>query len=169
MLFSFIYLYWCSTLFQCQIMFLSYYRKTRNVTSITETSYTNPPEHLSSPLVLCRVRVVQSLVFCAVCYISQFFLCQFPLAMILSVFCQLHFGHDIVCLFRCTASGYLFDIFKPLLHSCENRHMPVICFLKWVHMVYIFRQYMHLLLINCQGNVFIFCSLCCFWLGITYG
>ena len=74
MLFLFIYLYWCPTRFQCQMMFLSYYRKTRNVTSITETSYTNHPEHLSSPLVLCRVRVVQSLVFCAVCYISQFFL-----------------------------------------------------------------------------------------------
>ena len=57
------------------------------------------PEHLSSPLVLCRVRVVQSFVFCAVIYISQFVLLSVslwpwyclvfvtsPLAMILSVF-----------------------------------------------------------------------------------
>ena len=74
MLFSFIYLYWCPTWFQCQMMFLSYYRKTRSVTSIRETSYPHPPEHLSSSLVLCRVRVVQSVVVCAVFYISQFFL-----------------------------------------------------------------------------------------------
>ena len=30
------------------------------------------PEHLSLPLVLCRFHAVQSLVFCAVFYISQF-------------------------------------------------------------------------------------------------
>ena len=155
MLFLFIYLYWCPTRFQCQMMFLSYYRKTRNVTSITKTSYTTPPgapefttcslqssccsifSHLCSvlyitvcPFVSFTLAMILS-VFCQFPFamiLSVF--CQFPLAMLFSVFCQLHFGHDIVCLFRCTASGYLFDIFKPLLHSCENCHMPVICFFK---------------------------------------
>jgi hypothetical protein len=90
---------------------------------------------------------------------------SFPLAMILSVFCQLSFGNDIISLlsvslcplyclffFRYTASGYLFAIFKPLLHSCENCHMLVFCVLKWIQTVYIFRQYIYLLLINCEGK-----------------
>jgi hypothetical protein len=34
--------------------------------------------------------------------------------------CQLPFGHYIVCFFRCTASGYLVDTFKPVLRSCET-------------------------------------------------
>ena len=168
MLFSFIYLYWCPTWFQCQMMFLSYYRKTRSVTSIRETSYPHPPEHLSSSLVLCRVRVVQSVVVCAVFYISQFFLLSVSIGhdivRLLSVsfghvivrLLSILFGHDIVCLFRCTASAYLFDIFKPFLHSCKNCHVLVICVLKWVQMIYIFRQYMYLLLINCEGK-FKFC------------
>ena len=45
--------------------------------------------------------------------------------MILSVFSQFPFGHDIVCLFWCTASGYLFDIFKPFLHSYEIGICPL--------------------------------------------
>jgi hypothetical protein len=77
---------------------------------------------------------------------------SFPLAMILSLFCQFLFVHYIVCFFRYTASGYLFAIFKPLLHSCENCHMLVFCVLKWIQTVYIFRQYIYLLLINCEGK-----------------
>ena len=99
------------------------------------------PVNLSSPLVRCRVRVVQSFVFCAVIYISQFVLLSvslwswycvsfvsFLLAMILSGFCHFTFGHDIVCLFRCKASGYLFDIFKSFLHSCDIVICPLSVF-----------------------------------------
>ena len=113
-----------------------------------------PPEHLSSSLVLCRVGVVQYVVFCAVFYISQFFILSvsvghdivcllsvsfgYDKVCILSVsfgndivrLLSVCFGHDIVCLFRCTSSGYLFDIFEPFLHSCGNCHMLVICVLK---------------------------------------
>ena len=45
---------------------------------------------------------------CSVLYITVCPLVSFPLAIILSVF------------FRCTASGYLVDTFKPVLRSCET-------------------------------------------------
>jgi hypothetical protein len=99
---------------------------------------------------------------------------SFPLSMILSVFCHLPFGHDSLGLFWCTASGYLFDIFKPFLHSCEI----VICLLsvfysKYKWLIFSDNICMYCLLIAREhlqfcGNL-ICCSLCLFWLIITYG
>ena len=133
MLFLLIYLYWCPTRFQYQIMFLSYYRKAKNVTSRKDISY-SPPRG-SPAFTPCSLHSSCCSIFCVMClvfYISQFVLwsvsiwpwyclsfVSFPLTMILSVFCHFTFSHDIVCLFRCTASDYLFDIFKPVLHSYE--------------------------------------------------
>ena len=91
-------------------------------------------------------------------------------------FCQLPFGCDIVCVFvsfplamilsvflsaslwlwYCLYTIYVFCLPLWYLHTflafLRNCHMPVICVLKKVVMVYIFRNYMHWLLINCQGK-----------------
>ena len=86
MLFSIIYLYWCPTWFQYQMMFLSYYRKTRSVTSIRETSYPHPRSTWVHPLFFAEFVLFKSFVQCFIYHSFSF--CQFPLAMILSVFCQ---------------------------------------------------------------------------------
>ena len=129
-LFLLIYLYWCTTRFQYQMMFLLYYRKTKTVTSITDISYSPPPG--APEFTPCSLYSSYCSIFCFLCSVLYITVCpfvSFPLAMILCVFCQFFFGHVIVCLFqlpfdhyvvcrlKCTASGYLFDIFKHFLHS----------------------------------------------------
>ena len=141
MLFLLIYLYWCPTRFQYQIMFLSYYRKAKNVTSRKDISYSPPRgSHAFTPCSLhsscCSIFCVMcSVLYITVCPLVSFHLamilsifCQFPFDHDLSVFCHFTFGHDIVCLFRCTASDYLFDIFKPVLHSYEIVICPLSVF-----------------------------------------
>ena len=81
---------------------------TEFVTSVTrrvplvEQELLTLPEHLSSPLIVSRVRAVWSLVFCVVFCRSLFVL--FLLPMVLSVF---HWF---------TASDYPFGIFKHFWH-----------------------------------------------------
>jgi hypothetical protein len=110
MLFLLIYLYWCPTRFQYQMMFLLYYRKTKTVTSITDISYSPPPGAPEFTPCSLYSSYCSIFVFCAVFYISQFVLLSvslwpwyclsfvsFSLFVILAVFCQFPFGHAIVC------------------------------------------------------------------------
>ena len=60
------------------------------------------PQHMSSPPVLCAVRVAQSLVFCVMFCRSL-------------SFCLVRFLLVIVCPFRCKVSGYPFGIFSFFL------------------------------------------------------
>jgi hypothetical protein len=155
MLFLLIYLYWCPTRFQYQMMFLLYYRKTKTVTSITDISYSPPPgaPEFTPYSLYCSYCSI----FCFLCSVLYITVCpfiSFALTMILSVFCQFSFGHDIVCLLSvslspcycpsfsaslwpwCCLSFTMYGFWLPLwylqtflalLLSC---HMSVICFLK---------------------------------------
>ena len=99
MLFSSIYLYWCPTRFQYQIMCLSYYRKAKNVTSRKDISYFPLP--VSPEFTPCSLNSSCCSIFCAMCSVLYITICplvSFHLAMILSVFCQFPFDHDFVCL-----------------------------------------------------------------------
>ena len=64
MLFVYIYVSWCTTRLSCQVM--CRLTVTRQV-SLVERKLIILPEHLSSPLVICCVRVTPSEVFCVVC------------------------------------------------------------------------------------------------------
>jgi hypothetical protein len=98
MLFLLIYLYWCPTRFQYQMMFLLYYWKTKTVTSITDISHSPPPgAHEFTP---CSLYSSYCSIFCFLCSVLYITVCpfiSFALTMILSVFCQFPFVHDIVC------------------------------------------------------------------------
>ena len=114
----FLFIYWCPTRFQCQIMFLSYWRKTRNVTSWTNISYSPPPwapefNHWSLHSSHCS----NFSFLCSDLYIT---VCPFvtsPVAMILSVFCHFTCGLDIVCLLSLTLWPWYFLSFvtSPLV------------------------------------------------------
>jgi hypothetical protein len=96
-------------------------------------------------------------IFCFLCSVLYITVCpfiSFALTMILSVFCQFSFGHDIVCLLSvslspcyclsfsaslwpwCCLSFTMYGFWLPLwylqtfLALLLNCHMSVICFLK---------------------------------------
>ena len=78
---------------------LSYYRKTKTVTSRTDISYSPPPG--APEFTPCSLHSSCCLILCFLCSVLYITVCPFisiPLAMVFSVFFQLPFGHDIVCL-----------------------------------------------------------------------
>ena len=126
MLFLLIYLYWCPTRFQYQMMFLSYYRKTKTFTSRTYISYSPPPG--APEFTPCSLHSSYCSIFCFLCSVLYITVCpfvSFPLSMILSVVCQLPFVHDIVCLLSVSLwlwyclSFVSFPLFMKLSVFCQ--------------------------------------------------
>ena len=83
-------------------MIMSYNYSTTVATSGAGTAY--PSGTPNFPLIYGGVRDAQSLLFCFLLFLYH----------CLSV-CPFSFGHCIVCVLQCTASGYIFDIFKRFL------------------------------------------------------
>ena len=105
LLFVFIYVFWCPTRFQYQMVFASFNSNEQELLTLSE--------HPNSSPIFSGVCVHQSLVFCVVfCKWLFVYLYIFFLAVVLSVLHLLITGHCIVCP---SASGYSFGIFKLFL------------------------------------------------------
>ena len=84
MLCVFIYVYWCSTRFPYQMMFVSFNSNTPGATSGTGTTYPSGAPELT-PGFIWGVCVAQSVVFCVVLFFRS-----------LLSFCPFYFGHCLL-------------------------------------------------------------------------
>jgi hypothetical protein len=100
MLFVIIYAYWCPTRFPYQMMFVSFNSNTTGFRCGAGTAKTSGAHEFIA--VFSGVRDARSLAFC-VCFVDHLSFVLFLLDIVLSV------------PLRCTASDYLFGIFKLFL------------------------------------------------------
>ena len=110
MLFVFIYVYWYSTRLPYQIMFVSFYSNTSDVTCGAGSA--NPPGALLFTSDFSTIYFAQCLIFCVMFCLSLFVLLSvFLLAYVLSV------------LIRFTATEHPFGNFKRFLADADIIHI----------------------------------------------